>query len=90
MTTPKSTEMRKEEKYFYPLRKAIYSIQFWYNEKEKVLEMTETANKSDKLHDNMSMYHIGYQLAKSKFLDKEDKECFKSFCNGFISKFENP
>lgn len=72
------------KKYFYPKRKAIYSIQFWYDEKNRVLSMTETGNESDRLRDSMSMYLFGEKIAKSKILDEKDKLSFRQFCRAYL------
>lgn len=76
------------KKYNYPKRKAIYSIQFWYDEKEKVLTMTETANASDKLN-SADMYLFGGNIANSKLLDKKDKFSFKEFCRAYLQNYKD-
>lgn len=76
-------------KYNYPKRKAIYSIQFWYDEKEEVLKMTETANDSNALQDSASMYVFGALIAKSNLLDKKDKFSFKEFCRSYLANYED-
>lgn len=74
----------KTRKYNYAKREAIYSIQFWYDEKERVLSVTETSNPSEKMHDFFSMYLFGINIAKSKLLDRRSKKSFRSFCKSFL------
>lgn len=77
------------KKYNQLKRNAIYSIQFWYSKKDKVLCMTETSNASDKLQDHSSMYVFGTEIAKSNLLDKKDKFSFKEFCRAYLQNYKD-
>lgn len=69
-----------------PLRKAIYSIQF-YRDKKGVLNVTETCQGGD-LNDLLNMYGFGQDVCKSDFLDKNEKASFASFCQGYIEQLK--
>lgn len=78
------------KKKFYCKRTPEYSIQFWYDRKKNIWMCTETANnyKCKDFPHTIDMGLFGFNIFKSKILNKKEKKRLYFFCSSYMEAHE--
>ena len=76
--------MRKCKKEYRPLIKALLSLQWRFDKKEKTFDCIATFQDGDFSNRGFSFYKHGLEFAKNDNMNCSEKNGFIKFCEGYL------